>query len=156
MNHRSHTFAHLASFGTDNTCGNSVVQSEGVTNGEHPFANLDVVRVSYHDGRQVFGVNLDKCQIGRLVSTDDASRILLRVLVQRNGQFVGTVHHVVVGNDISVGRNNHTRTCCCTLWSLHLTLASTVVAALSASEEASEGVREEILEWVAVLNGLSL
>ena len=63
---------------------------------------------------------------------------------------------MVIRDDITVGRNDDTTTCCSTLGSLHLTLAGTALLTLSTTKEAAKGVGEEIFEGVAVLDGLNL
>ena len=64
---------------------------------------------------------------------------------------------MVVGDDISVGRNNDTRTSSCALGRLYLTaLCSAVALTEELSEESSERIAEEIFKWVRVLDGLCL
>ena len=62
---------------------------------------------------------------------------------------------MVVGHDVAVGRDDDTRTSRSALGSLHLALALTAVA-LSAPEETTERVGEEILKRVAVFHRLCL
>ena len=62
---------------------------------------------------------------------------------------------MVVGYDITICRDNHTRTSCYTLWGLNLALATATVA-LTTTKETAEWIREEILKWIAILNGLNL
>ena len=63
---------------------------------------------------------------------------------------------MIVGHDITVCGDDHTTTGSRTLRSLNLTLAATVVTTLSATEEAAEGIGEEILKRIVVFNGLYL
>ena len=59
-------------FCTYDTSGHCVVQSQWVTDSQHPLTDLHVVRVGNDDGGQVLCVNLDECQVGSLVGPDDA------------------------------------------------------------------------------------
>jgi len=49
-----------ASCGTDDTSGNCVVKTEGVTNRDRPFTRLELLRVTQSNGWQVICLNLDQ------------------------------------------------------------------------------------------------
>ena len=147
--------AQRTGFGRDDTSGHRIVQSEGITNGEHPFTHAYIVAVGNGDGRQILSVDLDECQVGSLVGTNDACRILF-IVCQTDSQFVSAVHHVIVGHDVTISRDDNTRASSSTFRRLHLTLALLSVITLSTTEETSERIREEILEWIAILDGLNL
>ena len=138
-----------AGLGRDNTCSDGIVQAERIADGQHPLADLHIVGIGNLDGRQVTPVNLDKCQVGGLVSTDDACRIFL-IVCQSDSQLVSAVHHVVVCHDISVLRNDHSAAGSRALRSLHLTFLGAALTTLATTEESAERIVEEVLEGIAL------
>ena len=46
-------------------------QAEGVPGRDHPLANLEVVRVAEAGRKQIVGLDLDHCQVGLRVASDD-------------------------------------------------------------------------------------
>src|SRR5262245_23128766 len=57
--------------GTDDARRHGVLEAEGRADREHPFANLQPVRVAELDGRQSARVDLDERHIGAAVGADD-------------------------------------------------------------------------------------
>ena len=103
---------------------------------------------------EVLAIHLDKGQVGGGVGSNDAC-IEFAVVVERYGQFVGTIYHMVIGDDIAVCANDDTRACGFPLWSLDFSLLLASIALWIA--EKSEGVGEEVGEGVALyLNRLNL
>ena len=126
-------------FGRNHTSCNRIVQSQRITNGKYPFTYTHIVAIGNNDGRQVLGIDLNQGKISGLVGSDDTGRIFL-VVIKTYGEFVSTVHNVVVGHDIAIGRDDDSRTCSCTLRCLYLTLAFLAIIALSAPEETTKGI----------------
>ncbi len=55
---------------------------------------------------QVLGVDLDQGDVGLLVGADHGS-IKLAVVIQGDFEFLGAVNHVIVGDDITIGADDH-------------------------------------------------
>lgn len=144
-----------AAFGTDDTGGDGAVQTVGVTDGDDPLADLQVVTVADRQGGEVLGIDLDEGEVGDLVGTNDPCGELA-VVVEGDGQLVGAFYDMVIGDDISVRADDDTTTRGFLLRRLHLLLAGAAVALVRITEEA-EGIAEEVIERIALyFNGLSL
>ena len=137
------------------TCVHKCTTRVTLIDGKDPFTYAYIVAVGNGDGRQILTIDLDECQVGSLVGTDDTCRIFF-IVCQTDSQFVSAVHHVIVGHDVTISRDDNTRTSSSTFRRLHLALALLSVITLSTTEETSKRIREEILEWIAILDGLNL
>jgi hypothetical protein len=94
---------------TDDAGGHRVLEPERLADRDHPFADLQLVRVADRDSRQVLGVDLDQRDVGPLVGADHLGRELALVR-QFHLDFVRTVDDVRVGHDIAVGGDDEART----------------------------------------------
>ena len=139
---------HRTCFRTDDTCRHRGSQVEGITHGQDPLSQLQVIGIADRQRREILALDFNQGQIGLLVRTDNAP-LELAVVVQLHQQFVRLAHHVVVGHDITVGRNNHSRTRTFTLRGLYLPL-------LAASAPESEEIAEEVGERILYVHGLRL
>src|SRR5271165_3559428 len=96
----------VASLGGDDAGGHGFLETEGAAHGEHPVAHFHGVRVAQLGGRQrLLGVNLDDRQIGFLVHADHDSVIGHGggIVHQLHADAIGLLHHVVVGDDVTLG-----------------------------------------------------
>ena len=156
LNHGSHfaRLLHTAGLCRYDTGSDCIVESEGITYSEHPFTNLYIVGVGNLDSRQILAINLDQCQVCGGIGTNNAGGELL-IVIESHQQFISTIHHMVVGDDIAVGRDDDTRACCYTLRCLYLTLtASAIALSLSTSEESAKRIGEEVFEGIRILDSL--
>jgi hypothetical protein len=68
---------------------------------EHPFTHAEVVGVAQRDARQAPGIDLDDGHVGVAVAAD-YFRLVRAAVEQRDVEPVEAVHHVVVGDYVSV------------------------------------------------------
>ncbi len=80
----------------DNAHGDGLADAEGVADGQHHVAYLDVLDAPQRDRRQVLERDLEHGQVGFRVRAHDLG-VGLAAIGQRNLDFIGAVHHVVVG-----------------------------------------------------------
>ncbi|OPZ94690.1 MAG: hypothetical protein BWY72_02304 [Bacteroidetes bacterium ADurb.Bin416] len=97
----SHVTAQATTLGTDDAGRHGGGQVHGITHGQDPLAHLEVVGVTESDGWQVFGINLKQGDVGAGVGTNDLGGVFFLV-VGRDGNFIGPLYHVVVGDDVTV------------------------------------------------------
>ncbi len=87
-----------------------MVQSERIADGHNPLANLETVRITELEKRQLFVcIDLEQGQIGFCITADELGlyRLALAVLaVKRHTDDISTVNNVVVGYNVSVRRND--------------------------------------------------
>ena len=88
-------------FRTYHTGSHCRTQVERVTYCQYPLTYFQVVRVTYHDSREVISFNLYKCQVSSRVSTDDTTFHFASV-VQLHIDFIRSVNHVVVRYDVTI------------------------------------------------------
>ena len=133
-------------FRTDDACRHGGGQSVGIADGQHPFAQFQSLRTAHLDGGEVFGFHFNQGEVGRLVQSDNA-RLELAVVVEVHKQFVRTFDHMVVRDDISIGRQDDARACASALGRFHATLLTTAIAL-------AKEIAEEILKGVVVIDHL--
>ena len=97
-----------ACLGADDTGGDGRCKTEGITHGQYPFTYTECVAVADRNHRKILCVDFQKCHIGGGVGTHH-SGVIDTVVVERNLKAVCTLNHMVVGDDISVGRHYDTR-----------------------------------------------
>ncbi len=93
---------------TDDPARNRFADPKGIANGKHAVAHFDLGRVRKGDGRKVFRFDLDYCDVGLFVTTDDLTG-KLPTIGQRHGDGDGAIDNVVVGCDVAVLANDHAR-----------------------------------------------
>ena len=91
-----------SALGRDDAGRDGGVESEGVADGKHPFAYLDVVGVAEDYGLEIGGVDLDEGEVGGLVAADDGGGVR-GVIVEEHFELLGSVDDVVVGDYVAVG-----------------------------------------------------
>ena len=133
--------AHRTGFRAHDAGRHGGSQVERVAHGQHPFADFQLVGIAHGQGREVLAFDFDQRQVGLFVRPDDAP-FKLPVVVQLHQQFVGLAHHMVVGDDITVGRNNHTRAGTFAFRRLDL---PALCASAAESEEIPEEIRKRVL-----------
>jgi len=79
-----------------------VTQAEGIADGDHPFADLQLVRICQLQHRQIFRIDLDNRHFVLRVRPDRLCLELSAVL-ERHGNIFRILYHVVVGQNIPVG-----------------------------------------------------
>ena len=102
------------------------MQIEGRTDGQHPLTQAQIVGVTESKRGQILRLNLDERHIGRGVSTHQLG-IKRATIVEFYLEFGSLLDNVVVGHDITVGRDNHTRTTRALLAGLRLAITATTI-----------------------------
>ena len=83
-------------------------KAEGVADGKHPFAHLEVLAVAHGDDMKIGSVDLDEGKVGGGVAADYGSREVT-VVVECDLEALGISDHMVVGHDIAVLADDHAR-----------------------------------------------
>ena len=86
------------------------MQPKWAADGKYPVAYLHAFRVpQFRDRQGMVDVNFDNGQISFLVGTDNFGIVLNPrwIVLQPYAHSVCLLHHVPVGNDVSLGIDNH-------------------------------------------------
>ena len=94
--------------GADDAGRYRVVQTKGGADGHDPFAHFEAVDVADFDHRQTRGLNLDHGHIAAFVHADDAG-LELALVGQGHKHLVGALHHMGIGHDEAIGRQDEAR-----------------------------------------------
>ena len=92
--------------GADNACGDSGCEPERIADGEYPFAYFQRVAVAKGYYRQPRCIYLDERKVGRGVGSDYGG-VEGAVVVEGYFKPLGSVNHMVVGNNVAVCRYYH-------------------------------------------------
>jgi hypothetical protein len=84
-------------------------EAEGVAHGQDPITDLKLVGVAQAQEREIVLLDLDHRQVAGRIGTDDFGRVLAAVL-QLDPHRVRLGDHMVVGQDVSVRRDDEPRT----------------------------------------------
>ena len=85
-------------------------QAKGVPDGHDPFSYLDIIGIAELDNGQVaIRFDFDESQIS-IGITPFNFRIKLPIVLQDHLDFVGALHHVIIGNNVTVMIDNKTGT----------------------------------------------
>jgi hypothetical protein len=93
----------------DDARGDRVVEAKGRADRHHPLAHLELVGIAEAHDRQIPRLDLEQRDIGALVAADDPG-LELAAVRQAHRHGVGPVDHVVIGQDVAVGRDQEART----------------------------------------------
>ena len=91
----------LTALGGHNAGSDRVVQTEGATDGGHPFADLQFVAVAHREVRQILGFDLDDGDVGLGIRTEHFAREFT-IVGETHFDFVGAVNNVVIGKNQTV------------------------------------------------------
>ena len=115
----------------DDTGGDGVLQAEGVADGDHVVADLELARIAEGHGDQIRLLCLQNRDIRAFVAADDFGAESA-VVEQRDGDLAGVLDHVMIGDDVAVLRvDDDARSCA-------LELALTRLRILRSVEESPE------------------
>ena len=91
-------------------------------------------------GLEVFGFDLDQSEIRVLVLSDDAA-FILAIVVEFDQNLVSVFHNMVVCHDISVGSQDHARTCAAALGGLSRLLLARCAWPKKSPKKSSKGLK---------------
>src|ERR1017187_5857480 len=91
--------------GADNSPGDGEAESDRITESQHSLPGLELGRVAQRDIGEVAAFDLDDREIGKRIGADQFSG-QNAAIAEGNLDVGGTVHNVVVGDDVSVGRDD--------------------------------------------------
>ena len=74
---------------------------------QHPFANFQVFGIAQLQRRQILAIDLDQRDVRILVGADHLGVVHIAV-VETHDHFIGIGHDMMVGQDITIFRNNET------------------------------------------------
>ena len=95
-------------FGADDSLRHGLLKAEGVADGEDHLADPYVLRVAEGDRGQSLGIDLEHGNVGALVCSGKARREGTSV-VELDGDLGGAGDHVPVGDDVTLGTDDHSR-----------------------------------------------
>ncbi len=98
----------IAAQTADDPHGHRLPHPERVADGHDLIAHPQGIAVPDGDRRQVLGVDLDQGHIRGRIGTDDLGHVFL-LAVEIDHDLVGVLHHMVIGQDVPVGRDHHAR-----------------------------------------------
>ena len=104
---------HGAALGRDDPLGHRGGpggEPEGISDGDHRVAHLDVVRVAVgHRGQVGLALDLEQGHVVGRIGVDQGGRERLQAAVQGHGDGGGAGDDVVVGDHLAVGGDDHPR-----------------------------------------------
>ena len=86
-----------------------LADAERIADRQYDVADLDLARIGQRQHREVRSVDLEHRDVRARIGTNDAS-LELPFVVQRDGDFAGAVHHVIVRQDIAFRADDDART----------------------------------------------
>ncbi|MNO74979.1 hypothetical protein D3C76_660020 [compost metagenome] len=113
-----------------------MVEAERRADGQHPFANLELVGVAELQSRQVLRFDLQQCHVAARIGADQFG-LVLTAIGKTHENLVGIGDHMVVGQHVAIVRDDETGT-----QRLSLTLTTAGTAALIAGNAALEEIAE--------------
>ena len=93
----------------DNTGGYRAVEPQRIADGNGGFSHFHLAGIAELGGRQVLSVNFQHGNIAFHIGADELGRVSFSI-VQCDGNAVAPFHHMVIGDDIAVLRQNDPRT----------------------------------------------
>src|SRR6267378_499845 len=131
-----------AALGADNARGDGAVETERRADCDDPFPDLEPVRIAHPYGRQPGGIDFDQREVGASVRADHA-RLEFALVGQANGDLIGGIDHMRVGENVAVGADDEARA---------ERTALEIARALSAgTRRARDEAPEEIVERIVLL-----
>ena len=129
----------VAVLGRKDTGRDRMVQSERIADGQQPFPHQQGIGIAeLEEGQVLFGIDLEQGKVRIFVRPHDRGRqrgSFAVAFVQGHLDAVTIGHHMVVGHDITVRRDDETGT------TRHLFLRRTLSARIGAAEKFKEAVR---------------
>ncbi len=101
--------SYVPALGTDNTRSNRRSQIQRITDGQHPLANLEFIGISEGNKTEALFFNFNQSNIGTGVGSNHFGLIITPV-VESDRYFVGSFNNMIIGNNITVCRNDNSRT----------------------------------------------
>ena len=98
----------MPALGRHDAGSNGVVKAERRTDGQHPLSDAQGIRVAQLHGGQVVRIDLQQGHVGTAVGADQAC-LVFALVVELDGDFIASRHHMGVGQDVTVRRNDETR-----------------------------------------------
>ena len=96
------------SLGAHDAGGHGEVEAQRVADGQHPLANARAVVGAKRHGGQVLAIDLDHRDVGRRVASHHGA-LEGAMVGEGDGEPVRPFDHVVVGEDVAVGRDDEAR-----------------------------------------------
>ena len=98
-----------ASLGTYNTGCNGTGQVKGVTYSQNPLSHFEGIAIAKGNGRKILCIHLDKGDIASRVATYKLGTEGA-IIVEGNGDLIGIINNVIIGNDEPIGTDNYAGT----------------------------------------------
>ncbi len=87
------------------TAGDGEAESEGIAEGKHRLSRTKRRRIAYRNIGQIRALDLDDRQIGERVGTYQL-RCKNTTVAERDFDVGSAIHHVIVGHDITIRRDD--------------------------------------------------
>ena len=98
----------VAVMGRDDACGHRSAEAERIADREHPVTDARILFGKLHVRELLRGLDLEQSDVGPRVGADQRGRIFVAVL-ERHGDVLGILDHMVVGDEVPVRRNEEAR-----------------------------------------------
>ena len=136
-----------AAGGADDAHGDGLADAEGIADGESEIADFYLGRIAERNGGEMVGVDFQHGDVGLGIAADDVGGEFTLV-AQGNFDVGGAIDHVIVGEDVAVGADDHAGAEAVFLFLLRSLLAALAglsrgIAAAIAEELAEERIVEE-------------
>ena len=135
--------------GTDDASGHGVLEAEGRANGQHPFTHAQVTHLADGDHGQVLGLDLEHRNVSLGVGPQHLG-LQFAAVGEFDGDLLGPLHHVGVGQDDAVGADDETRALATRLYVRCLATALTTTLARHALHAGDAKAAQEFLDLLRV------
>ena len=102
------TRSDVAVMGRDDACRHRSAEAERIADREHPVTDAGILAGKLHVRKLLRSLDLEQSDVGPGVGADQRSRIFVAAL-ERHGDVLGVLDHMVVGDEVPVRRNEEAR-----------------------------------------------
>ncbi len=94
----------------DDAAGDRLADAEGIADGEHEIADLELIGIRQRQGRQLClaRFDLEHGELHALIGQQDMGGVFAPV-AQHHGDLIAVLDHMVVGDDQPIGPQDHAR-----------------------------------------------
>ena len=93
----------------DNAVGDGLLQPHGRTHCEQDIAHPQFGAVAEGGRRESIGFDFDQGDVRLGIGPDDFGGIIPALSGDFNFQFIGLIHHMIIGEDIAIAGDDHPR-----------------------------------------------
>ena len=136
-----------AALGADDAGGHGVLEAEGRTDGQHPFAHAQITHLAHGDHGQVLAFHLEHGHVGLGIGAQHLG-LQFAAVGELDGHFLGALHHMGVGQDDAVRADDEARALAA---GLHIRRLASALATTLAGHALHAGDAEAAQEFLDLL-----